>query len=118
MPFWIGNTTQAGCYNSEALLLLKPISRQLAQEQKRDGCHFLYVFMTTTTTKPDKQYDSSNPDIRLKDILKTLPRECFQQDRRKAWSRALTSAYGWFGLHGHCHRSWFLLPLVWILPQH
>lgn len=70
----------------------------------------------TTTTKLDKlAYDSSNSDIRLKDILKTLPRECFQQDRRKAWSRALTSLLMvGLGYAGIAIAPWFLLPLVWI----
>jgi len=105
---------QAGCYNSEALLLLKPISRQLAQEQKRDGCHFLYVFMTQQQQSPINRHDSSNPDIRLKDILKT-PQGMW--DRRKAWSRALTSVL-MVGL-GYAGIAISGSALVWILPvQH
>ena len=72
--------------------------------------------MTSLTTKLDKlAYDSSNSEIRLKDILKTLPRECFQQDRRKAWSRALTSVLMvGLGYAGIAIAPWFLLPLAWI----
>jgi len=68
------------------------------------------VFMTTTT-KPDKlAYDSSNPDIRLKDILKTW--ECFQQDRRKLGRGRNQCMVGL--VTGHCHRSLVSLALVWI----
>lgn len=71
--------------------------------------------MTTLRTKLPKIAYDSPPDIRLKDILKTLPRECFQQNRRKAWSSLLTSVFmvslGYVGL---VIAPWFLLPLLWI----
>ena len=71
--------------------------------------------MTTSTANPQQlAYDSSS-NIRLKDILKTLPRECFQQDRRKAWLSALTSVFMvGLGYVGIAIAPWFLLPLVWI----
>ncbi|HEY9661065.1 MAG TPA: fatty acid desaturase, partial [Allocoleopsis sp.] len=53
-------------------------------------------------------------DIQLKDIIKTLPRECFQKDRRKAWSSVLLSlsavALGYVGI---ANAPWFLLPFAW-----
>lgn len=72
--------------------------------------------MTTLTTKQlNPAYDSSDSDIRLKDILKTLPRECFQQDRRKAWTKVLTSIFMvGLGYAGLTIAPWFLLPLLWI----
>lgn len=72
--------------------------------------------MTTLTVNIQQLTDElRNSDIRLKDILKTLPRDCFQQNRRKAWSKALTSIF----LVGLCYAAmlfapWFLLPLLWI----
>lgn len=72
--------------------------------------------MTTLTTNLQKlAYGSPNSDIRLKDILKTLPRECFQNDRRKAWLKALTSVFMvGLGYVGIAFASWFLLPVLWI----
>ncbi len=71
--------------------------------------------MTTLRTRLPKIAYDSPPDIRLKDIIKTLPRECFQQNRRKAWSSLLTSVFmvslGYVGL---VIAPWFLLPLLWI----
>ncbi|MEB3337706.1 MAG: fatty acid desaturase [Leptolyngbyaceae bacterium] len=55
------------------------------------------------------------PDLRLKDILKTLPRECFQKDQLKAWTMVFTNiglvGLGYWGL---AVSPWFLLPLLWI----
>jgi omega-6 fatty acid desaturase (delta-12 desaturase) len=52
--------------------------------------------------------------LRLKDILKTLPKECFQKDRRKAWAMVVTSvvmvALGYLAI---AVAPWFLLPLAW-----
>ena len=72
--------------------------------------------MTTSTTNIQQlTYDSFSSNIRLKDILKTLPRECFQQDRRKAWRALLTSVFMVsLGYVGIAIAPWFLLPLVWI----
>jgi len=53
--------------------------------------------------------------LRLKDILKTLPKECFQRDRRKAWMSVLLNllmvGLGYFSL---AVVPWFLLPIAWI----
>lgn len=57
----------------------------------------------------------SAPDFRLKDVLKTLPKECFQKDRRKAWTSAIVSvclvALGYLSI---ALAPWFLLPVAWI----
>lgn len=71
----------------------------------------------TTSTVDQKQLEDSlrNSDICLKEIIKTLPRECFQQDRRQAWSRALTSVFMvGLGYAAMLFAPWFLLPLLWI----
>jgi omega-6 fatty acid desaturase (delta-12 desaturase) len=72
--------------------------------------------MTTSTINSQKSaYDLGNSDLKLKDIIKTLPKECFEQDRRKAWTKVLTSVLmvglGYFSL---TIAPWFLLPLAWI----
>ncbi len=53
--------------------------------------------------------------LRLKDIIKTLPQECFQKDMRKAWLLTLISilAAG-LGYVGIAVAPWFLLPIAWI----
>lgn len=53
--------------------------------------------------------------LRLKDILKTLPRECFEKNSRKAWTavfiNVLMVGLGYWGL---TVAPWFLLPILWI----
>jgi acyl-lipid omega-6 desaturase (Delta-12 desaturase) len=61
------------------------------------------VFMTTSIINSQKLSDEpSNSDFRLKDIVKTLPRECFEQNRRQAWTQVLLSvlavALGYYSL--------------------
>ncbi|WP_009634267.1 fatty acid desaturase [Synechocystis sp. PCC 7509] len=57
----------------------------------------------------------SRSDLTLKDIIKTLPKECFQQNQRKAWSRALINVLmvglGYVGL---AFAPWYFLPLLWV----
>ncbi|MBD2100485.1 fatty acid desaturase [Leptolyngbya sp. FACHB-261] len=52
---------------------------------------------------------------RLRDILNTLPKECFQKDVRRAWFRLVCSvvavALGYVGL---VVSPWYLLPLLWL----
>lgn len=72
--------------------------------------------MTTLKTKLQKPaYEFTNSEIQLKDILKTLPKECFVQDRRLAWSTALANilivGLGYVGL---AIAPWYILPLLWI----
>lgn len=72
--------------------------------------------MTTSTINSQKSaYDFGNSNLKLKDIIKSLPRECFEQDRRKAWTKVLLSVLmvglGYVSL---TIAPWFLLPLVWI----
>lgn len=80
--------------------------------------------MTTSTINSEKHgrepsnrvsTDLGNSDLKLKDIIKSLPKECFQKDRRQAWTRAILSvlmvALGYAIL---TITPWFLLPLAWV----
>ena len=57
----------------------------------------------------------SKSDISLKDIIKTLPKECFQQNQRKAWSRAIVNVLMvGLGYAGLIYAPWYFLPLLWV----
>ncbi len=69
----------------------------------------------STANRPNLAYEVPDSNLRLKDILKTLPREYFQQDVRKAWTSVLTSVFMvGLGYVGIAIAPWFLLPLLWI----
>lgn len=73
--------------------------------------------MTVSTLKSRNVVISTTEktNLKLKDILNTLPREVFIKDKRKAW---LTVARNVFlvalGYWGIAISPWFLLPLAWI----
>jgi omega-6 fatty acid desaturase (delta-12 desaturase) len=72
--------------------------------------------MTTSIIKTQEiNNDLSNSELRLRDIIKTLPKECFQLNRRKAWTQAIINvlmvALGYYSL---AISPWFLLPIAWI----
>lgn len=72
--------------------------------------------MTATTDKfANALLPSIDTDVQLKDIVKTLPQNCFEKDRRKAWLSVLISvlavALGYVGL---ISLPWFLLPIAWV----
>ncbi|UBF25840.1 fatty acid desaturase [Kovacikia minuta CCNUW1] len=59
--------------------------------------------------------DQPTTKLRLKDILKTLPKECFQKNKRKAWATALiTLLMVGLGYLSLAVAPWFLLPIAWI----
>lgn len=66
-------------------------------------------------TTPNPTAIPSNDDLRLKDILRVLPREVFAKDRRKAWTtlviNVLMVGLGYLGIAA---APWFLLPVVWV----
>ncbi len=76
----------------------------------------LTEFMTATQDPIITGWMSSaNAHLELKDIIKTLPKECFQKDRRKAWSFLLTSvAAASVGYIAIATLPWFFLPIAWI----
>lgn len=70
----------------------------------------------TVSIKPRHRAPASlGSDVRLKDILKTLPHECFQKDRFKAWTSVLfTGLMVGFSYCAIAIAPWFLLPFAWI----
>ncbi len=54
-------------------------------------------------------------ELQIKDILATLPRGCFQKNRRKAWSMVIASiAMVGLGYWAIAASPWFFLPIAWI----
>ena len=72
--------------------------------------------MTILTTKlQNTAHISSNSEIRLQDIVKTLPKECFVQDRFRAWRKVVTNVLMvGLGYAGLAFAPWYTLPLLWI----
>jgi len=58
---------------------------------------------------------SLDRSLRMKDVLKTLPKSVFQKDPRKAWLAVATNVacvtLGYFSI---AYAPWYLLPLAWI----
>jgi acyl-lipid omega-6 desaturase (Delta-12 desaturase) len=56
-----------------------------------------------------------NPHLKLKHIIKSIPRECFQKDMRKAWAKLIINvlmvALGYASL---AVAPWYLVPFAWI----
>lgn len=71
--------------------------------------------MTATQNKSFQGSSPSlSPDIRLKDIIKTLPPSCFEKNQYKAWRAVLisiTSVILGYWMIGNA--PWFLLPFAW-----
>ncbi len=72
--------------------------------------------MTVTSVTSQNLVSAPSADqFQLKDILQTLPRECFQKQRQKAWATVLINVLlvglGYWGL---AIAPWFLLPILWI----
>ena len=71
--------------------------------------------MTASIVKPQIKIPDSTEDLKLKDILKTLPREVFTKNRQKAWTSVAINVFlvgvGYWGL---AVAPWFLLPLLWV----
>jgi acyl-lipid omega-6 desaturase (Delta-12 desaturase) len=74
--------------------------------------------MTLSTVKSEDSTSVSIPDpsnLRLRHILRSLPAECFQKSRFKAWMAVVLSlsmvAISYVGI---AIAPWFLLPLAWL----
>jgi omega-6 fatty acid desaturase (delta-12 desaturase) len=70
----------------------------------------------TKVTDPNLASITTTSDLRLKDILKTLPREAFLKDRRKAWTKVVINVL----IVGLCYwglavAPWYCLPPLWFL---
>jgi omega-6 fatty acid desaturase (delta-12 desaturase) len=70
---------------------------------------------TSIINRPQQESDFGDSNLKLKDIIKTLPKECFQKNRLKAWTSVITNvlmvALGYVSL---VFSPWYLLPLAWI----
>jgi omega-6 fatty acid desaturase (delta-12 desaturase) len=70
-----------------------------------------------TLTFPSQPNITASPasDFRLKDIIKTLPKECFQKNPQKAWMSVFVNVcmvvLGYLGI---IFAPWYLLPVAWI----
>ncbi|MBD2775911.1 fatty acid desaturase [Iningainema tapete] len=70
---------------------------------------------TSTINSQEPVYDFSNSDLKLKDIVKTLPKECFQKNQLKAWTGVVANVLMvGLGYAGIIFAPWFLLPIAWI----
>jgi acyl-lipid omega-6 desaturase (Delta-12 desaturase) len=68
-----------------------------------------------TATLTSEKSTSALADLHLKDVLKTLPRSCFQKSSRKAWASVAFSSFAvGLGYWSIANLPWFLLPLGWI----
>lgn len=72
--------------------------------------------MTATTEKIANAIPPSiEINVQLKDIIKTLPRECFQKNPRRAWMSVVVSVLAVaIGYAGIAYLPWFFLPFTWI----
>lgn len=70
----------------------------------------------TATVRPDNlTFTPWNANLRLKDILKTLPKDCFQKDMKKAWTAVFVNVLMvGLGYASIAIAPWFLLPIAWI----
>lgn len=71
--------------------------------------------MTATTNNSIDNFSlSDSQPLQLKDIVRTIPSECFEKDRRKAWQSVVLSvlAVG-LGYVGIATLPWFFLPVTW-----
>ena len=72
----------------------------------------------TTSTVPKEQEAADRlvlADLKLRDVIKTMPSECFEKNPRKAWSRVLLSVVAVaMGMAAIAVSPWFLLPFAWI----
>jgi omega-6 fatty acid desaturase (delta-12 desaturase) len=76
------------------------------------------VFMTTSIIKSQEvavSTDLGKDQFQLKHIIKSLPKECFQKNSRKAWTTVILSlSMAALGYYFIAISPWFLLPLAWI----
>ncbi len=72
--------------------------------------------MTLSIESPESLKSTQNiSDLRLRDIIKTLPREVFIKDKRKAWSSVIINvSLVILGYIAIAYSPWFLLPIAWI----
>lgn len=70
---------------------------------------------TTTINRQPPESDLGKSNLKLKDIIKTLPKECFQQNRVKAWTTIIASVFMVaLGYANIAVSPLYLLPFAWI----
>jgi omega-6 fatty acid desaturase (delta-12 desaturase) len=75
-----------------------------------------FIGFMTATSEPLLSVDTPPiTNFHLKDILKTLPKSCFEKNHRKAWtSVALSLAAVAIGYGAIFLLPWFFLPFAWL----
>lgn len=71
----------------------------------------------TLTLVEEQNTSSSSPlaNLKLKDVINTLPPECFTKNRLKAWLGVLVTVLAvTLGIVAIAASPWFLLPIAWI----
>ncbi len=73
------------------------------------------VLQSPTSTDNAAEVRPHLNDVQLRDIIKTIPKEYFQKNPLKAWSRVLISLVSAIvGYAAIALSPWYLLPLAWI----
>jgi acyl-lipid omega-6 desaturase (Delta-12 desaturase) len=72
--------------------------------------------MTATPISPQSLLDkAASSELTLKDVIRSIPKEYFQKDGRKAWTKVVINvalvALGYLSL---AVVPWYLLPLAWV----
>ena len=66
-----------------------------------------------STSRPS---DGPLANVTLRDVIKTLPKECFEKNSRKAWQQVgLSVVMAIVGYVAIALSPWFLLPFAWFL---
>ena len=56
-----------------------------------------------------------DPNLKIRDILNTLPKEVFEKNPRKAWTKVIINVVCvGLGYWGVAVAPWYILPLMWI----
>ncbi|WP_088894187.1 fatty acid desaturase [Leptolyngbya ohadii] len=73
------------------------------------------ISSTATEANSFSPENAFNQQLRLKHILKTLPKQCFQKDMRQAWTALAMNVFmvglGYWAL---AIAPWYLLPVLWV----
>ena len=72
--------------------------------------------MTATLDRlsTDRLSDGPLANVTLRDVIKTIPKECFEKNSRKAWQQVgLSIVMTIVGYAAIALSPWFLLPYAW-----
>lgn len=70
--------------------------------------------MTATLDRVPAEQLGPLADVTLRDVIKTIPKECFEKSARKAWQKvALSVVMAALGYVAIALSPWFLLPFAW-----